>query len=193
MKLVMDMDGVLANFEENVYLIAEELWPGKMPKGYKPQNWDYTDIFTKDDWNEVWIRIKQTPGFWLRQPPIPEGVDALRDYRASNKNTSIYFLTSRLPTGGESAQYQTQLWLLKHRLINLKEVDNVIAVSKPEEKEDYIKSIGAEFSIDDLASTVIRHNQIPGHTAYLLRMPYNEFCTDQPTVNSVKEFLDKIS
>ena len=193
MRICFDCDGVLANFEKNVIQVANARWPGKLPQDYVPSDWDYTDVFNKQDWHQVWEDIKLIPDFWLREPAITEGVEALAEFRKNNKS-KIWFLTSRMNTGDVSAKYQTQLWLMKHGLINLtnEDINRVIAVDSPEQKEQYIRGFGIDVSIDDLPSTVERHNKIPGHTAYLLRCPWNTFCVDQPTVDSVVQFLEKI-
>jgi len=191
MRICFDMDGVLTSFEKNVRLVAEEMWPGKMPENYIPLDWDYTDIFTKKEWSAVWDKIKTIPNFWLRQPEMPENVQALKDFRLVN-SAPIWFLTSRQATGGVSAQYQTQLWLLQRQLIGLGDTSKVIAVSKPEEKEQHIKELGIDFSIDDLSETVVRHNLIPNHKAYVLDQPWNQHCKE-PRVYSVKQFLEIIS
>ena len=190
MRIAFDMDGVLTSFHKNVYLVAEELWPGKMPKDYTPSDWDYTDLFTKKEWNKVWDRIRTIPDFWLRQPEMPESVQALKDFRLVNRSP-IWFITSRLDTGGVSARYQTQLWLLQRQLIGVGDLEKVIAVSKTEEKMQHIINLGIESSIDDLSPTVIRHNTIPRHKSYLLDQPWNREC-NEPRVYSVKEFLDII-
>lgn len=192
MKIAFDIDGVLACFEKNVYLVAQELFPDVMPENYIPNDWDYTDIFTKKQWNDVWNRIRTIPDFWLRQPDMPESIQALKEFRLVNKSP-IWFITSRLDTGGASARYQTQLWLLQRGLISLKEMDKVIAVSKPTEKQKWIEDLGLDVSIDDLGTTVERHLLIPNHQAYLLDQPWNREYKIQSRVFSVKEFLEKIS
>jgi 5'(3')-deoxyribonucleotidase len=192
-KICFDMDGVLASFEKNVIKVANARWPGKLPEDYVPEDWDYKDKLTKEEWTQVWADIQMIPDFWMRQPEIPEAVEALLEYRQNSKNP-IWFITSRIPTGGISARYQTQLWLMKHRLISYHnmETSRVIAVIKAEDKQKWIEEFKIDVSIDDLAPTVERHNKIQGHKAYLLRRPWNRHCIDQPTVHSVKEFLEKI-
>lgn len=191
MRIVFDMDGVLTCFEKNVYLVAEFLWPGKMPQNYIPTDWDYSDIFTKKEWNEIWTKIKTIPDFWLRQPEMPESVKALKEFRLFN-NSPIWFITSRLPTGGVSARYQTQLWLLQRQLISVNDLEKVIAVVKPQDKQELIESLAIDVSIDDLTETVVRHNTVHGHRAYILDQPWNQHCKE-PRVYSVKQFLDIIS
>lgn len=191
MRIAFDMDGVLTYFEKNVYLVAEKLWPGKMPKGYVPKDWDYTDIFTKNEWNMVWDAIGTIPDFWLRQPEMSENVEALKEFRMVN-SSPIWFITSRRNTGGVSAAYQTQLWLLQRQLIGISDTPKVIAVPKAEEKAPLISQLGIDVSIDDLGTTVERHNRIPNHRAYLLDQPWNQDCKE-PRVYSVKEFLEIIS
>lgn len=193
MNIAFDVDGVLANFEKNVKMVSDELFPGLMPEGYVPQDWDYTDIFTKREWNMIWDKIRMIPDFWQRQPDIPEAVQALKEFRMVN-GSPIWFITSRMATGGISAKYQTQLWLLSRQLITVKEAqDYVIAVSKPEEKRYWIEVNNINVSIDDLGGTVARHNEIYGHKAWLLDQPWNKKDTLLPRVFSVKEFLEKIS
>lgn len=190
-RIVFDMDGVLTNFEKNVYLVSQELFPGKMPEGYVPQDWDYSDIFTKTEWNAVWKRIKEIPDFWYRQPEITEAVDALKNFRTLYANP-IWFITSRIATGGVSAKYQTELWLLSRGIINIRQTGQVIAVTKPEEKKRWVEELKADVSIDDYGPTIERHNAIPNHTAFLLRQPWNKEYTNQPSVGSVKEFLERV-
>lgn len=199
MRIAFDMDGVLSNFTANVILVANDIWPGKIPLDYNgPYDWDYTDILTKKEWGTIWDRIKTIPNFWLRQPAIEKNVEELKEFRMVN-SSPIWFITSRQATGGVSALYQTQLWLLQRQLIGVSDTPKVIAVAKPEEKEQYIKNLGIDFSIDDLGSTVERHNKISGHMsereshrAYLLDQPWNKNCKE-PRVYSVKEFLEVIS
>lgn len=192
MNIAFDVDGVLANFEKNVKMVSDEIFPGRMPEGYVPQDWDYTDIFNKKDWNSIWDRIYQIPDFWQRQPEISEAVKALKEFRMINKSP-IWFITSRQATGGISAKYQTQMWFLSRSLIGIGELDNVIAVSKPEEKRYWMELLNINVSIDDLGGTVARHNEIYGHKAYLLDQPWNKKDVLLPRVYSVKEFLEKIS
>lgn len=192
MRIMFDMDGVLASFTANVIEVANSIWPGKLPLDYVPSNWDYTDVFTKDEWNQVWDTIHNIPDFWLREPPIPESVKALKEFRITNKSP-IWFVTSRMKTGGVAAKYQTELWLLKHGLIRLSDTSKVIAVNKPEEKLKIVEDLQIEVSIDDYAPTVERHNKVVGHTAYLLDQPWNQGVNVGPRVYSVKEFLETIS
>lgn len=191
MKIAFDMDGVLTCFNDNVRMVAEKLWPGKMPENYIPINWDYTDIFTKKDWDMVWDQIRIIPDFWFRQPTYPDAVRALKEFRLVNKSP-IWFITSRMATGGNSARYQTQLWLLRHGLIAFNDLEKVIAVDKPIEKMKWIESIGIDVSIDDFGPTIERHNKIPNHRAFLLDQPWNKEY-NEPRVYSVKEFLEKVS
>lgn len=192
MRICFDMDGVLASFENNVMLVANELWPErKLPLDYLNHDWDYSDIFTKKDWDDVWEKIRTIPDFWYREKEYPQAVYSLANFRKTNSDP-IWFITSRMETGGVSARYQTQLWLMRHNLLNYREADKVIAVNKPEEKQKWIEELKIDISIDDLAPTVARHNTIPAHTAYLLNMPWNKECKDQPRVYSVFEFLNNI-
>jgi hypothetical protein len=183
---------VISDFTANVIMVANDIWPGKIPIDYKgPYDWDYTDILTKKEWGMIWDRIKTIPDFWLRQPEMSEGVQALRDFRLIN-SAPIWFITSRQSTGGVSARYQTQLWLLQRQLISVNDLEKVIAVNRAEEKKELMENLVIDVSIDDLSETVVRHNTISGHQAFLLDQPWNQECKE-PRVYSVKEFLERIS
>lgn len=192
MRVVFDIDGVLANFEKNVVLVANNLWPGKLPYNYVPQDWDYSDKFIKEDWAKVWEQIKLIPDFWLRQPPIPDAILAFKKFRKQHPEVPIYFITARMATGGNSAVYQTQLWLMKYGLITYKEANNVIAVNKPVEKLKHLKELNIDIMIDDHGPTVKAQNEA-GVKTYLLRQPWNREYTDLPIVQSVEQFCDILS
>jgi hypothetical protein len=46
-KIAIDVDGVLADFAAGVVDAANSLWPGKLPRGYQPTEWNYTSVLTK--------------------------------------------------------------------------------------------------------------------------------------------------
>lgn len=189
MRIWFDVDGVLANFEKNVAQVANSIWPGKVPPDFRPDTWSYDGVFTKDDWNRVWDDIKTIPNFWLRAAPIQENVSALRTWlRPEQKQHEIFYITSRMPTGGVDSKSQTQLWLHKHGLYP---EATVIAVNKPEEKKEIIRRYEIDLGIDDYAPTVGSLNELPEHHCYLLSQPWNQN-TNQTRVNSLQEFLDLV-
>ena len=187
MKIFLDVDGVLANFEQNVIGVANSLWPGKLPLDYVPQNWAYSDVFSTEDWSKVWEEIKTIPDFWLREPPISDNVSALRTWMHLCPDHEIFFITSRIDTGGIKAADQTREWLYNLGLRDSR--THVIAVKRAEEKKQIVADLKIDIGLDDYAPTVEALNTIPHHYCFLLDRPWNRE-SKQPRVHSVKDFLN---
>jgi hypothetical protein len=189
MRYGIDLDGVLADFTERVIGIANSLWPGKMPINYVPNNWDYTGILSKEDWAEVWARIKVTPYFWEDIVPLR----GLRELQTSkNANDEIFFITSRATTVGDSPLVQSARWLSTYGMYPRAGYSVVLPVSDPAFKQDLFRGLGLRFMLDDYPPTVEQLNKIEGMHAFLLDAPYNQYAKDLPRVYSVTEYLERI-
>lgn len=189
MKIFFDVDGVLSDFTRNVIQIADNLWRGSVPEGYIPTDWNYSDLFTAEQWDKIWESIKAEPNFWLKSRPIHDNMVALRHWRYKNPQHQIYYITSRVETAGYDAQKQTELWLWQQGLHEGKE--RVIAVRKADEKKAVVAEHGIDFGIDDYIPTVQALNQLSGHQCYLLDASYNQD-SNQTRVHSVREFLSLV-
>lgn len=208
MRYAIDLDGVLANFGARVIEAANSIWPGKIPPGFVPSNWDYVGTLTPEEWKEVWAKIKSTPYLWEAEPPAP-GVEELRDFLISRnrENTDplsithvdeIYFITARAVTVGESPMVQTAKWLARFGLWPRNGYSTVIPVAEAEHKKQLFQGLGLKFMLDDYAPTVEALNSIKDKEgnqfmrAYVLDQPWNRYATDLPRVFSVTEYLDTI-
>lgn len=190
MNICFDIDGVLADFGENMSRVVNLRWPGRIPAGYNPPNWDYTDNIAKAEWSQIWDDIKATPEFWRRQLPYERNVDAAVRYINSYTETTVYFMTARPDTIGQSSYEQTLGWLVNYGLYPYnREVTTPIIVKDPTEKTQIMIDLGIDFSIDDKQETVERCNKIEGHKAYLLDRSWNQ-TSSEPRVYSVDHFLD---
>ena len=188
MKVFIDLDGVLADFVQNVIPVANELWPNLLPADYHPPDWDFSDKFSSQDWDTVWGEIKKIPDFWFRAKPIESNVSALRTWLKSTEH-QVFYITSRIETGSAylSAHMQTAQWLMHHDLYP--SWARLIVVTSAEKKTEVIASNGIDYGIDDYAPTVNALNMISWHHCYLLDQPWNQ-SSNQSRVSSVQEFLD---
>lgn len=192
----IDVDGVLANFGSRVVEIANKIWPNKLPEGYRASNWNYTDVFSKEDWNQVWQEIKQTPNFWLYSPEM-EGCRQLKDFLYSDDGyySQVYFITSRAETAGDSAKVQTCQWLESRGLWPRFDRSQVIVVENADQKEQILRDLKIPFYLDDYAPTIQQASGISSLKAYLLNAPYNIHISQWPylsRVDSVREYLEKV-
>lgn len=190
MKIFFDLDGCLTDFTSNLITVANSLWPGKMPPDYIPTNWNYTDVLTKQEFSEIWDEIHKIPNFWLRQKPYEENVSVLRSYLKTTQD-EVYYITSRMDTGGVSAEKQTQTWLRQNGLFDFGCPKKLIVVTKPSEKKQWVEARGIDASLDDYVPTVASLNVLPWHHSYLLSRPWNPEST-LTRVNSVQEFLEQV-
>ena len=190
MQISFDLDGVLANFEENAARVINARYPGKIPDGYRPTNWNWTDVMTIEDWNQLWKDVETVDSFWLRQWSYPAAVVTLQDFLDDYPEIRVHFLTARKhPSIGCDIHSQTFTWLWRHGLGQLQHNIALNVVENPEQKIPYISEEGINFHIDDKPETVAACNDIAGHRAYLLNQPWNQNSTE-PRVYSVAEFLD---
>lgn len=185
LRISFDIDGVLANFVRASVDVANSIWPGRLPEDFQPTGYDYPGVFDKSDWDQVWGVIKKDPCFWENLYTLEDNVCALRAF-LSGGNDRVFFITSRMATGGVSAFEQTDRWLYKNVF---EESPNLIVVAKSEEKYDLMREFKIQYSIDDLGPTVEACNKIEGHAAYLLDQPWNQGYSE-PRVNSVQDFVE---
>lgn len=191
LRLSLDLDGVLANFDKNFIDVAETIWPGKIPSNYVPADWDWTDVVSASDWNTVWEKVKTIPDFWLRSPAYEQNIAELQDFLKDFPETRLFFITARIRTGEVSARSQTEQWLGKFGLWPRGKLSTVLT-SRPEGKIELMREANIAFSLDDKKETVAACQMLINHEAYLFSQPWNQD-SDLPRVYSIKEYLEKAS
>ena len=193
MKVSLDIDGVLANFTDRVKVISAELFPGRIPEGYIPTDWYYSDIFSKEDLSAVFKKIGETKNFWMDSPTYPENVSALCRFLRKDGN-DIYFVTSRAPADGLTVAAQTRIWLeMSAGIQRAGSFVSIIPVSNSKYKADVMRAVGIEYSIDDHGPTVEQCNQVEGHQAFLLDRPWNRDKEYGPRLDNLQQFFDIIT
>lgn len=184
MKIFIDLDGVLCDFVNNALDVARELWPDKnIPDGYQPQDWDFTDLFSKEEWSAIWKSILVTPDFLLRAKPLESNVSVLRTWLKKTEH-QVYYVTSRL---GPMAHQHSAQWLIRHDLYP--PTARLIVVSGADKKVATISDNKIEYGIDDYAPTVTALNMLPWHHCFLLSQPWNQ-SSNQARLSQLQEFLD---
>jgi 5' nucleotidase, deoxy (Pyrimidine), cytosolic type C protein (NT5C) len=202
MKFGLDIDGVLASFGAHWTDTINKIWPGKLPEGYQPSDWNYTGVLTKEECEESWVRIKATPYFWEELPELP-GIWELQDYLIdeAKKNTDpshprerdeIFFITARATTVGDPPMAQSAAWLSRRSVWPRNGFSTIISVADAKHKKDLFQALGVKFMLDDYAPTVQQLNEIKDMHAFVLDQPWNQYATELPRVFSVKEYLETI-
>jgi hypothetical protein len=109
-RIGLDLDGVVADFR-TAFLdaAANLLGPDaiRLPSAPLPD----LNAVSAADAKRVWRAITDTPNWWLGLRPY-EPAQIARLYELARRyRWEVSFLTSRIPTAGDSVQFQSQTWL----------------------------------------------------------------------------------
>jgi hypothetical protein len=193
MRYGIDLDGVLGDFGAQVVKIGNQLWPGKFPPGYKPDNWNYVGYLSDAEWQEVWKAIDATPFFWENELEEGLGVDDIkRDLYVKHLKDEVFFVTARRTTVGEPPAVQSAHRLEARGLYPRNGYSTVLQVNDAKYKQDLFRGLKLKYMLDDYAPTVVQLQAIEGMHAYLLDQPWNRYEKNVPRVYSVAEYLDTI-
>ena len=110
LRLGFDLDGVVADFRTAFLDVAAKLLGGdaiRRPNSPMPD----LDAVSAADAKRVWQVISATPNWWLGLAPY-EPAQIARLYQLTRRyRWEVSFLTSRIPSAGDSVQFQSQAWL----------------------------------------------------------------------------------
>jgi hypothetical protein len=113
LRIGFDIDGVVADFR-TAFLdaAAKLLGRGAIHRPTAPMP-DFNAVSASDA-KRVWRVITETPNWWLGLAPY-EPAQIARLYQLARRfRWEVSFLTSRIPTTGDSVQFQSQAWLESH-------------------------------------------------------------------------------
>jgi len=110
LRIGFDLDGVVADFRTAFLEAAAKLLGRdaiRKPASPMPD----LDAVSAADAKLVWKVITETPNWWLGLAPY-EPAQIARLYQLARRfRWEVSFLTSRVPTAGDSVQFQSQSWL----------------------------------------------------------------------------------
>ena len=113
LRLGFDLDGVVADFRTAFLDVAANVIGREhiqKPGSPMPD----LDSVSAADAKRVWKVIIDTPNWWLKLAAYEPGQIARLYQLARRFRWEISFLTTRIPTAGDSVQYQSQTWLEAH-------------------------------------------------------------------------------
>jgi len=110
LRLGFDLDGVFADFR-TAFLDAALALLGRDSIQHGSTPMPDLDGISANDAKRVWKVITDTPNWWLGLAPY-EPAQIARLYQLSRRfRWEVSFLTTRIPTAGDSVQFQSQAWL----------------------------------------------------------------------------------
>jgi hypothetical protein len=113
LRVGFDLDGVVADFP-TAFLdtAARVLGRDAIQRPISPMP-DF-DAVSPADAKRVWRAITEIPNWWLGLAPYEPAQIARLYQLARHYRWEVSFLTSRVPTAGDSVQFQSQAWLETH-------------------------------------------------------------------------------
>jgi hypothetical protein len=113
LRIGFDLDGVVADFRSAfLEIAATQLGRAAIQRPSSPM--PDLDAVSAADAKRVWKVITETPNWWLSLAPY-EPAQIARAYQLARRfRWEVSFLTSRIPTAGDSVQFQSQAWLEAH-------------------------------------------------------------------------------
>ena len=181
MRIGIDVDGVLAGFVEGFTDQAVKL--GLTDHAYtsaEQQIWKFP-FETK----EVWKHIRSTHNWWSGLPLLLTDAEVELLNQLTNDH-SIYYITSRPHTQGDSAELQVFDWLTAHGIDAT--IHNIVSVGS-RLKSSVCDQWGIELAIDDHVKN-LKDYQDHGIVAVARTWPYNmEWEGDR--VDSLQEFIER--
>jgi hypothetical protein len=113
LRVGFDLDGVVADFRTAFLDVATKLIGTEAIRRPSAPLPDF-DAVSPADAKRVWRVITETPNWWLGLAPY-EPAQIARLYQLARRyRWEVSFLTSRIPTAGDSVQFQSQAWLEAH-------------------------------------------------------------------------------
>jgi hypothetical protein len=189
MRYGIDLDGVVCDFISAFVREVNDVWPGKLPINYQPQDWDWSDAMTEDEISRVWKIIKNKSNWWLSVPPDLGNVHALALHRIRHPNDEIFYVTARVSTKGMPPMHQAQVWLKECGISGL---GTSVIVDHSSNKSAIFNSLECNANVDDKLEAVIDHDR-KTNGAFLLDRPWNR--EGRPVgisvVSSLEEFFRK--
>src|SRR5688572_16631810 len=113
LRVGFDLDGVVADFRTAFLECAVKLL-GRAAIQRPTSPMPDLDAVSEADAKRIWKVIVETPNWWLDLAPY-EPAQIARLYQLARRfRWEVSFLTSRIPTSGDSVQFQSQAWLEAH-------------------------------------------------------------------------------
>ena len=123
MKIGIDMDDVLSNFQKKEVEIMHEMF-GRPPLGTMPIDWEGSNLqVSKDEYKQFWTKAATLRNLWAGLDPLPSfDFETVELLQKANSRHDVFFVPNRFNTPGLSPTKQTKAWLFNHARIGMPNV-----------------------------------------------------------------------
>jgi 5'(3')-deoxyribonucleotidase len=112
MKIGIDMDDVLANFQSRFVKLLHDMY-GRPPLHTAPIDWDWSNCeVSKEEMSAAWVKAATVRNLWLNLEPLPSLDNHTRELlEMAEVRHDLFFVTNRFDTPGLSPTKQTKRWI----------------------------------------------------------------------------------
>ena len=165
MRVVLDIDGVLADFILGFTTLANRMFGTPVYTTLDQKAWDSYEGLTDAQYTQALEAAKVSPTFWQDLAPLASP-EELAKLASAARAHDFYFVTNRFGVG---AKAQTEAWLRRHGVSS-----QTVIVSGA--KGEIAKAVRADVLLDDKAGNAVFTQYYSHATAvYLIDRPYNRF------------------
>ncbi|HET7266312.1 MAG TPA: hypothetical protein VFL28_16725 [bacterium] len=186
MRVVLDVDGVLADFILGFTTLANRMFGTPVFTTLEQKSWDAYEGISAAQCALALEAAAASPAFWQDLPPIASP-DELAHLASIAPAHDLYFVTNRF---GNGAKAQTETWLRRHGV-------SAPTVILSEAKGEVARAVRADVLLDDKAGNAVFTQYYSRATAvYLIDRPYNRFDpavlgSKITRVRTLDEFFDR--
>ena len=186
LKIGIDVDGVLADFNTNYRHELHKVSPVRFPEISdtfpNTWHWDKAAGLSSETIASAWDSIKTSESFWAELPPY-NGTEIFLFSLFVRPELDVYFITNRL---GAGVKHQTEEWLTRYGY----DSPTVLITA---DKGGAAKVLGLDFYIDDKTENCSDvYFASPSTKIYMLAQPWNIRIAGIPRIASVRDFYDNI-
>lgn len=189
MKILCDVDGVLADFNSGFARLLKRINPGVIldtTVSTFPDCWEWPQRYgySKEDESRAWAEVKHSGVFWKLLFPFPNGYADVEHLNILQKTHDIYFVTSR---PGPTAKRETEEWLQGRGFNN-----PTVIICDSHSKADFVQAVGVDIVVEDRPETLL--NCSLDVQKILVRRPWNVGYWNyfNATADSVREGLHDV-
>ena len=188
MKIIFDIDGVLADFVGGFTKLAKDMFDVPVTTTTSQPSWLGFPGMTKEQITQTWDIVDASRTFWYDLDALATDAE-LNAISSISQTDEVYFCTARR---GYNVKAQTELWLRSTGIVK-----PTVIISK--RKGEFAKAVEADYSIEDKANNASFIDwQTEGKTkSYLIDRPYNQapqefLASGVKRVSSISEFLGEV-
>lgn len=188
MNVLVDVDGVCADFVSAFYLLARARNP-QIPAvtTHTQTAWYNWEGMSREEVKANWTFIKQSPTYWASLHSLMSQADKRALLIAGlTPGISLYFCTSR---PGYNVKQQTEIWL-KGEIPGF--LPTILVAERAHNKPAIAMALDINLSLEDNAENAHEIGKVIGAAnSYILPRLYNRNFGLNPDCSSIAEFLAK--